>query len=105
MSPRKIEEGVLQEAHEADPSVGVAASIWRSWAEHASPELLAAFNGRALKCMKAAQVLHGPGLVPGSGPYRNMRRDVVNALNRLSEAIQGEHDHGEHQDLESDNEH
>jgi len=81
----------LDPLHVGDKT-GVTASVWRSWSKHASPELLEAFNKRSLGAIKAARSQFPSNIDPTMPEYRNMRRACVNALNRLSETVQGEHD-------------
>lgn len=83
---------INESAGELDPQLAVAASVWRSWALHASPELLEKFNDQVLETIQGARAQHPAQVHPSSGEYRNMKRDCVNALNRLAEQIQGEYD-------------
>jgi len=78
-----------------DPARGSAASVWRSWAEHAPPELLEYFNGICGDRVRAVRSQYPSQIDPRSGLYRNMRRDCVNSLNRLSEEVAALHDSGD----------
>jgi len=83
------------ECDEMDPAGkngGKEAGYWRSWAERAAPELLEDFNKRSGKAMKAVRATYPANVVHGTGEYQNLRRETVDALNRLAAAIQGEYD-------------
>lgn len=71
-------------------------NVWRSWSEHASPELRQEFESRTRDCIQGVRVQYPGNIQPGSGEYRNLRRACVEALNRLSEAVQAEHDESQH---------
>jgi len=75
-----------------DPATGPQASVWRSWSEHAAPELVELFDGRSNECMRGVRAQYPPDCGPKHPQYSDLRRDCVNALNRLSEQIQGEAD-------------
>jgi len=83
------------EPEELDLDEGSMSNVWRSWSENASPELRAEFESRTGDCVREARAKHGSP-APGTGEYRNLRRDCIQALCRLSEAVQEEHD-AEHQ--------
>ena len=71
-------------------------NVWRSWSEHASPELREEFESRTKACVAGVRGQFPGDLHPASGEYRNLRRACVNALNRLSEAVQAEYDESHH---------
>ena len=72
-------------------------NVWRSWSEQASPELREEFESRSGACVSGARARFPATVHPASGEYRNLRRACIEALNRLSEAVQAEHD-AQHQD-------
>ena len=94
----KVEE---LELDELDP-LGVQedqkhmSNVWRSWAEHASPELLEEFESRTKACVAGVRAQYSGNIHPASGEYRNLRRACIEALNRLSEAVQAEYDESHH---------
>jgi len=67
-------------------------NVWRSWSENASPELRAEFESRTRDCIQDVRRKYSSRVDPQSGEYRNLRRDCIDALCRLSEAVQAEHD-------------
>jgi len=67
-------------------------NVWRSWAEHAAPELREEFEGRTREVIRGVRSNYPAMIDPKSGEYRNLRRECIEALNRLSEAVQAEYD-------------
>lgn len=67
-------------------------NVWRSWSEHAAPELRKEFESRTRGVVAGVRAQYHGAIDPRSGEYRNLRRDCIEALNRLSEAVQAEHD-------------
>lgn len=61
---------------------------WRSWAAQASPELLAAFNGRTREVMAGIRSEYPPMLRPSSSEYAELRAKCSCALLELAQ----EHD-------------
>jgi len=70
----------------------VSASVWRSWSENAPEDLRELFDERTLGCLKGVRSQYPAECGPNHPRYSDLRRDCVNALNRLSETIQGESD-------------
>ena len=71
------------------------ASVWRSWAEHASPELLEYFNGMSGERLRHVRRQYPAECTPGTDTYGQLRRDCVNSLNRLAEECQALYDSGD----------
>jgi uncharacterized membrane protein YccC len=80
-----------------DPAAGEEASVWRSWAEHAPPQVLEDFNKKCLPVMKGIRSQYPGKMHKSDASYRNMRRAMIHALNRLAEEMQSCQDleHGE----------
>ncbi len=98
MSRKKTDEKVDreisfgEEASEVDPLTGSQASVWRSWAEKARPELLAEFNDEQLVCLQEVRRRYPAECRPGSADYRNLKNESIRALNLLAEGIQASYD-------------
>jgi len=88
-----IDESILDDAlEELDDGVGVNSSVWRSWSENASPELLEDFEARSKECIREVRGRYPAHLGAGTSEYETLRRECVRALNCLTETIQGEYD-------------
>jgi hypothetical protein len=84
----------LAGAHfEGDSKVNSPSSStsWRIWSEHASPELLEAFQSRTLAAVTDAQRPYGR-CAPESPEYRAMKEACSAALDDLAYSIQEKHD-------------
>lgn len=68
-------------------------TAWKLWSEAASPELLQCFNERQGGVMKKTRSRFPADCRPGEPDYRQLRRELIEALNQLTEHIQEEYDH------------
>lgn len=69
-----------------------ALGAWRSWAENASPELMALFDAGSRNVVYEVRRRYPGDCGPNHPGYQEMKHEATTALDNLAETIQGEHD-------------